>query len=332
MLCHSAGCGSIIWNVTDGLPNVRGARYVLNLYVAPGVGMLAPAVQGSSNVTGAAPGAAAAGAAVTLTELEVIVGIQPRKFFSKMNETDDYSYVDAPVINSSAAAAAAGAPSGAGRRRMLMQHKLPLGQEEELQNVLLAQKQQGQHQPHQQPLRLQGQGQQQQLWQQHTQGSLFPRTWRQQQQELLSRAASAGMCMGAHTGRHKSSLGPASSDPVSLGPVARRLLQQAATTGGNSSSAKNSSSSGSGGQGAPVVRRQRVPNPQMPAYLDRVLAWGSPPRAGEQVRQMVVLCVLGCVVCLLVCRHVLLGMSHSLCLLTSTGHRHGAALQLLDST
>ena len=35
-----AGCSVLLWNITQGLPGVRGARYVLNLGFKPNVGSL----------------------------------------------------------------------------------------------------------------------------------------------------------------------------------------------------------------------------------------------------------------------------------------------------
>lgn len=117
------GCNALTWNVSEGLSSVPGARYVLNVGVKPGSGLLVGA--------GGQSGAPAGGS--SYEALEVIIGLQPRRYFSTMNETLDYSFLDTPLKgtapSSTGAAPAAGpnavagggtgSSSASGRRRLL---------------------------------------------------------------------------------------------------------------------------------------------------------------------------------------------------------------------
>ncbi len=240
---------------------MHGARYALNLSVAPGAGVLQPLTDLSSN-TGVTPGAA-------LTELEVIIGIAPIQASRQTHEAVDYSYMNASQIQRGASAVAHASSSADdmnglvsdGSRRMLAHH--------------------GQRQPAQ--------------WQQMQ--TLSPTKLQPPVQQPLAYTASA---LGAIRSRVQSSSGAA----------ARRLLQQAfdisspahagtsnstinsASSGSNShmpsiqtsNFSSSSSSSGSGSTGVSMaLPGQPVPNPFMPAYVNGVLAWGSPPKEIKQV-------------------------------------------------
>jgi hypothetical protein len=110
-LCD-AGCEGIAWNVTAGLFDVFGARFVLNIWFPQ---------QGSSrylllpNSTTANSSAAAAsvaalqkqqqnapnGSSIEILPLEQIEGIlllSYRRFFSSINARDDYSFRETPVV------------------------------------------------------------------------------------------------------------------------------------------------------------------------------------------------------------------------------------------
>lgn len=115
MCLYAAGCGGLAWNVTPGLPTAFGARYVLNIWF--------PALPPSNSTSGSsgspqrfalsdapAPGAnsSAAGNASAsnsspngiqqLADVQAIVAIEPRRFFANISATNDYSYLDTPVL------------------------------------------------------------------------------------------------------------------------------------------------------------------------------------------------------------------------------------------
>lgn len=111
----AAGCGGLAWNVTPGLPTAFGARYVLNIWF-PAL----PPTNNTSSSSGSpqrfalsaapAPGAnssAAGNASATgpdkqgvqrLADVQAIVAIEPRRFFANISATNDYSYLDTPVL------------------------------------------------------------------------------------------------------------------------------------------------------------------------------------------------------------------------------------------
>ncbi|MEW5302145.1 MAG: hypothetical protein WDW36_004954 [Sanguina aurantia] len=133
------GCGALIGNFSVGLTNVRGARYLLTLQFAQGSGTLAPALavaadaaalaaavlhnnstdavpmvhsmadnstsdpggnsssSSSGNLTG--NGSTSGRNSTYLSMLELIVSIEPRQYFSQMNSTLDYSFMDNPLAN-----------------------------------------------------------------------------------------------------------------------------------------------------------------------------------------------------------------------------------------
>lgn len=86
------GCDNLIWNFTEGLGNVKGAQYVLNLSFKRDVGFLLPddrtdpiieSLLARSNNT-------------AFFDVEMIVSIEPRRYFTQINQTLDYSYMDTP--------------------------------------------------------------------------------------------------------------------------------------------------------------------------------------------------------------------------------------------
>lgn len=101
----AAGCGGLAWNVTAGLPNVFGARYVLSIWFPSPNGKGADGPQRfvlgttsdsySSNTTTANPNGQCIQA---LTEVQAIVAIEPRRFFANISATNDYSYLDMHVL------------------------------------------------------------------------------------------------------------------------------------------------------------------------------------------------------------------------------------------
>jgi hypothetical protein len=91
----STGCGGLRWNITLGLPGVRGARYLLNVWVAPSSGFLLPRPSGATAPT---EGRRAPGSDAALYEFEAIMTIEPRRYFSDMNSTVDYSWLETPRL------------------------------------------------------------------------------------------------------------------------------------------------------------------------------------------------------------------------------------------
>ncbi len=93
--CEYTGCDAMLWNGTEGLPNVRGARYVLNLHIAPGVGVLVPANEGSGVVQGSGAGAPEVttplGGQAPVLPVEAIIGMKINDYSTKFTARDDYT-------------------------------------------------------------------------------------------------------------------------------------------------------------------------------------------------------------------------------------------------
>lgn len=105
--CHTmsaSGCGGLAWNVTPGLPTAFGARYVLNIWFPPpqnndsssdGPQRFIIGFPGNSSSTNAST----AGRVQRLPDVQGIVAIEPRRFFANISATNDYSYVDTPILS-----------------------------------------------------------------------------------------------------------------------------------------------------------------------------------------------------------------------------------------
>jgi hypothetical protein len=121
VFCNSSaalGCGGIAWNVTAGLFDVFGARFVLNIWFPqPQDGpryLLLP------SGTSANSSAAAAIIAqqqqqqqqriVLLEGVEGILLLSYRRFFSSINARDDYSFLETPAVPSSSSSSSSGKP------------------------------------------------------------------------------------------------------------------------------------------------------------------------------------------------------------------------------
>jgi hypothetical protein len=125
-LCHihagvAAGCGGLAWNVTPGLPSAFGARYILNIWFpapfassngssnssdGPQRFVLLPAGGNSSASSNSTVGEVQAVTGSdgkpllqqSLTDMQAIVAIEPRRFFANISATNDYSFADTPVL------------------------------------------------------------------------------------------------------------------------------------------------------------------------------------------------------------------------------------------
>lgn len=143
----SAGCGGLAWNVTPGLPTAFGARFVLNVWFpAPSSSnssgdsaqrfVLLPASSnssaGSNNTAGTAadvvfsPGGKPL-LQQSLTDIQAIVAIEPRRFFANISATNDYSFADTPVLGPQPGAnsSAAGGGGQLVRRRREPNSRMP---------------------------------------------------------------------------------------------------------------------------------------------------------------------------------------------------------------
>ncbi|KAK9807897.1 hypothetical protein WJX72_012460 [[Myrmecia] bisecta] len=92
----TTGCGFLTWNISPGLPDVRGARHVLTVGFLPGAGFLLP-----TNLSVVDGGRAAGGNQTSLRQngvnvMEVLIRVQTRQFLAQMNSTLDYSFFDTP--------------------------------------------------------------------------------------------------------------------------------------------------------------------------------------------------------------------------------------------
>jgi hypothetical protein len=101
----AAGCASLAWNITAGLPDAVGAKYVLNIWFPalppnsnstddPQHFVLKPATGNNSTTTNLNGKRVQA-----LTEVQAIVAIEPRRFFSNVSASNDYSYLDTPILS-----------------------------------------------------------------------------------------------------------------------------------------------------------------------------------------------------------------------------------------
>jgi hypothetical protein len=154
-----------------------------------------------------AGGRAAAGQLPEVQALEVILGIQPRRYFSRMEAGDDYSFLDTPLLNESDAGGSGGngsARAGGGADGSRRLHQLG---------------------------------------------------------PLASQPGDAAL-RGAAAARRSRGLA-----------AARQLLQASEPF---AEAPEQNSSSGT------LVRRRRLLNPNMPAYIADRLAWGSPPTASSR--------------------------------------------------
>jgi hypothetical protein len=114
VVSYITGCDALSWNVTSGLPGVHGATFVLNIWVNPAALnsstrlFLLPQTANSSSSEGLGSSSSSSSSrqqsAVSrdqeggLNYFEAIVFIESRRFFSVLNATADYSYMDTPVI------------------------------------------------------------------------------------------------------------------------------------------------------------------------------------------------------------------------------------------
>ncbi len=81
---HAGGCDSLVTNVTEGLPNVFGARYTLNLTIKPNKGVLMPSGPGIGGQASPVPQQTlqlqvTAGGVAQLASLEVLISMQPQR-------------------------------------------------------------------------------------------------------------------------------------------------------------------------------------------------------------------------------------------------------------
>lgn len=134
----AAGCAGIAWNVTTGLPNTFGARFVLNIWfplqtngsdsssnagsssgsrlvtkrflLLPNGTAAAATANSSSNSSGSShissgkvlvtePGPnGTVVEVVAVQQLEAILVLNYRRFFSSINAKDDYSFLNTPLV------------------------------------------------------------------------------------------------------------------------------------------------------------------------------------------------------------------------------------------
>ncbi|WIA40777.1 hypothetical protein OEZ86_004457 [Tetradesmus obliquus] len=145
MSCSDAtpavGCGGIAWSVSDGLFDVFGARFVLNIWF--------PQQQDKPRVlllpNGTAANSSAAATFITeqlllqqqrkqqqqqqqIVPLEGVEGIlllSYRRFFSYINARDDYSFLDTPLVPSSSSSSSGGSGKPIVRRQREANSQLP---------------------------------------------------------------------------------------------------------------------------------------------------------------------------------------------------------------
>ncbi|EIE21885.1 hypothetical protein COCSUDRAFT_56332 [Coccomyxa subellipsoidea C-169] len=88
-------CGDLTYNITTGLPNVNGARYVLNLGFKTGAAVLLNETETSVRDQTTESGGRGSGAP-KVSVYEALLRIESRQFLREMNASSDYSYLDTP--------------------------------------------------------------------------------------------------------------------------------------------------------------------------------------------------------------------------------------------
>ncbi|CAK0785369.1 hypothetical protein CVIRNUC_008577, partial [Coccomyxa viridis] len=88
----TTGCGDLTYNITTGLSNVAGAKYVLNAGFKPGAFVFVSVTESDmstskNNVSLQPP---------EISIYEALLRIESRQFLREMNATQDYSYLDTP--------------------------------------------------------------------------------------------------------------------------------------------------------------------------------------------------------------------------------------------
>jgi hypothetical protein len=95
----SPGCGALEWSITTGLAGVKGARYVLSIWLNPSsTNATSSSADGPPQVLLPAAAAAANSSTAGVASFEAIVFLEPRRFFSKLNATEDYSFLETPLL------------------------------------------------------------------------------------------------------------------------------------------------------------------------------------------------------------------------------------------
>ncbi|KAK9918851.1 hypothetical protein WJX75_007510 [Coccomyxa subellipsoidea] len=97
MICldTTTGCGDLTYNITTGLSNVNGARYVLNLGFKTGAAVLLNETE--TSVRDQTTESAGQGTTPRrISVYEALIRIESRQFLREMNATSDYSYLDTP--------------------------------------------------------------------------------------------------------------------------------------------------------------------------------------------------------------------------------------------
>jgi hypothetical protein len=90
--------------VTPGLPTAFGARYVLNIWFPPPQNNDSSSDSPQRFIIGF-PGnsssttTSTAGRVQRLPDVQGIVAIEPRRFFANISATNDYSYLDTPILS-----------------------------------------------------------------------------------------------------------------------------------------------------------------------------------------------------------------------------------------
>lgn len=104
VLWCDTGCGALEWSITTGLPGVKGARYVLSIWLNPASTNATTTTSSSAGgspqvlLPSAAADSSNSSSGLGVASFEAIVFLEPRRFFSKLNATEDYSFLDTPLL------------------------------------------------------------------------------------------------------------------------------------------------------------------------------------------------------------------------------------------